>query len=61
MIAKSIRHKQHAGLKIGSDPSGDYRLPLSGGQFDRTSGVNAHRVGILLAHFDITTGKELSF
>src|SRR5271157_234794 len=60
MIAKGIRHKQHAGLKIGPDPSGNYRLPMDGGQFDRPSGVHPHSVGIQLAHFNITFRKELS-
>jgi hypothetical protein len=59
-IAKSIRYKQHAGLKIRPYPGGNYRLPVGGGQSDRPSGVNAHSVGILLAHFDEAVGKKLS-
>ena len=31
MIAKSIRHKQHAGLKVRPYSSGNYRFPMDGG------------------------------
>jgi hypothetical protein len=60
MIAKGIRHKQHAGLKIRPYPNWNYRIAMDGGQPDRPSRVNADPVGILLAHFNEAVGKKLS-
>ena len=58
MIAKGKRHQQHAGLDVGPHPKGNHRLAINGGQSDRPPRMNAHSVGILLAHLNETIREK---
>ena len=60
MIAKSKRHRQHAGREIRSYLNRNYRNPMDGGQPYPPSCAQSESVRILLAHFNQSIGKELS-